>query len=264
MSSRTTHDRVHPPMPPQAAPPQHSPRDPYEAGARPGATEPAPRLELSLSQVVGGSLAAATAAALGSRLGVVGTVSGAALASVVASVAASLYTAWLQRTRHRLSAALVGDRTVGRPARSPSTRRVLAGAAVLFVLAAVTVTGLELVTGRSLDGTAGGTTVAGTLSAADPGEGAARTRGGPDRGPAATSTDEQTSTDAVTPVPTPSSSPPTLPTAPGSTPGPDAGPDLGPTEDPLGQPSATPAPAEPTTTATAPVPGASVGPTKSP
>ncbi|WP_168207588.1 hypothetical protein [Microlunatus elymi] len=56
-------------------------------------------LDLSLSQVIGGALAAMTAAALGSRLGVAGTLIGAALASVVASVAGSLYTSGIRHTR---------------------------------------------------------------------------------------------------------------------------------------------------------------------
>lgn len=71
---------------------------------RPNADPPSERartlpLGLSLSQIIGGSLAAATAAALGSKLGVAGTIGGAALASVVSAVAGSLYTASVRRTR---------------------------------------------------------------------------------------------------------------------------------------------------------------------
>ena len=47
-------------------------------------------LDLSLTQLLGGSAAAATAAA-GSRLGVVGTIAGAAVLSLVSAIAASLY-----------------------------------------------------------------------------------------------------------------------------------------------------------------------------
>ena len=62
-----------------------------------------PRSSLSLTQVVGGALAAMTAAALGSRLSVAGTVVGAALASIVAAVAGALYTSSLRYTRDRAS-----------------------------------------------------------------------------------------------------------------------------------------------------------------
>jgi hypothetical protein len=50
------------------------------------------QLGLSVTQIVGGALAAMTAAALGSQLSVAGTVVGAALASIIAAVAGSLYT----------------------------------------------------------------------------------------------------------------------------------------------------------------------------
>ena len=63
---------------------------------------PEPRtklLDLSLTQLLGGSMAAATAAALGSRLGVVGTIAGAAVLSVVSAIAASLYTNSMSRAR---------------------------------------------------------------------------------------------------------------------------------------------------------------------
>jgi len=49
-------------------------------------TKRKPFLDLSATQLIGGSLAAATAAALGSRLGVVGTIVGAALVSPLGSV----------------------------------------------------------------------------------------------------------------------------------------------------------------------------------
>jgi len=56
--------------------------------------------DLSVPQILGGALAAATAAVVGSRLGVAGTVAGAALASIVAAVGSAVYTASLRRT-HR-------------------------------------------------------------------------------------------------------------------------------------------------------------------
>lgn len=64
------------------------------------------RLDLSLTQIIGGSLAAATAAGLGSTLGVAGTIVGAAVFSVISAVAASIYTASLRHTREAAKAAV--------------------------------------------------------------------------------------------------------------------------------------------------------------
>jgi len=66
----------------------------------------AKKLDLSLTQVIGGSLAAATAAALGSKLGVAGTIIGAAVVSVISAVAASIYTTSLRQTRKAAKAAV--------------------------------------------------------------------------------------------------------------------------------------------------------------
>src|SRR5664279_665139 len=115
-------------------------------------TRPRPRVELSLSQTIGGSLAAATAAVLGSRLGLVGTISGAAVASVVSTVAAAVYTTSLRHTRARL---LTGLSVPSRKA----TAKIALGAATVFAVAATAVTGLELASGRSLTGAAGATSV---------------------------------------------------------------------------------------------------------
>lgn len=68
-------------------------------------------LNLSLTQVAGGALAAMTAAALGSTLGVAGTIAGAALASVVAGVAGSLYTASLRTGREKVRTVFRGQST---------------------------------------------------------------------------------------------------------------------------------------------------------
>ena len=156
--------------------------------------EPAkPRIELSLTQILGGALAAMTAAYLGSRLSVAGTVVGAALASVVAAVASSVYTASLRSTRARVqtvwqgrvagsplpasielvegrdgadsTAALAqpsapaGDlATPPPPGRSVSWKSVAGAALAAFALAGVALTGVELATGSSLSG-GDGTTV---------------------------------------------------------------------------------------------------------
>jgi hypothetical protein len=144
-----------------------------------------PFLDLSVTQLIGGSLAAATAAALGSRLGVVGTIVGAALVSVVSAVAGALYTQSLRRTQELIRAReMLGARErlakVGAVARRPTLRGateadtqeieaavedatpsiwsrvtwkgVAAAAGVFFVITALVVTGTELLTGRSLDG----------------------------------------------------------------------------------------------------------------
>src|SRR6478735_9648179 len=67
--------------------------------------------DLSLTQVVGGALAAMTAAALGSTLGVAGTIAGAALASIVAGVAGSLYTESLRTGREKVRTVFRGQST---------------------------------------------------------------------------------------------------------------------------------------------------------
>ncbi len=101
-------------------------------------------LDLSMTQLVGSSLAAATAAFLGSRVGLVGTIVGAAVASVVSAVAGAAYTASLRHT-HLL---LKGRARI-------SWGHIAAGAAVIFVITALVITGTELLTGRSFDGSKG-------------------------------------------------------------------------------------------------------------
>ena len=156
-----------------------------------------PFLDLSATQLIGGSLAAATAAALGSRLGVVGTIVGAALVSVVSAVAGALYTQSLRRTHELIRAReTLGARErlamVGAVARRPTLRdephpdtqeieaavedatpsiwsrvtwkHVAAAAGAFFVITALVVTGTELLTGRSLDGSSR-TTVSDVLKA---------------------------------------------------------------------------------------------------
>ena len=151
-------------------------------------------LDLSLTQVVGGALAAMTAAALGSRFSVAGTVVGAALASVIAAMAGALYTASLRRTSETVRA-VIGRRptdvagiegpsahaqpvsgvsaaaalswppsqtgTMDRSARA-SRRRVLllrsvVGAAAIFALAAGALTMYEAFSGHALSGGSGTT-----------------------------------------------------------------------------------------------------------
>jgi hypothetical protein len=166
-----------------------------------------PRLDLSVAQTIGGSLAAATAAAIGSRLGVVGTLTGAALVSVVASVAGALYTNSLRRTGHRVSSALRGVRGERRTAGTPIRGwRVLAGALTVFAVAAAAITAVELVSGTSLNGRHGSTTAA----AAVQGDGTDRT---PRHSAPADAKARETATPspADTPTPTASVSPTSVP-----------------------------------------------------
>ncbi len=131
--------------------------------------------DFSLSQIVGGALAAMAAAAVGSQLGMAGTIIGAALASVVAGVVGAAYNASVRHTQQRVrtvfsagSARIPRDtvsvqRSLPRVVSARTRPRlpwkpVLAAAAGAFVLAAVAITGIELVAGSALSG-GDGTTV---------------------------------------------------------------------------------------------------------
>lgn len=149
-------------------------------------------LDLSVTQILGGALAAMTAAALGSQLSVAGTLVGAALASIIAAVAGSLYTASIRRTRDKVKTVFwtgqpneVDEPTVidivadneghitgqrshlvepepgGEPSppRRPKLnwKRVMVAALAAFGIAAVALTTFELVTGHALSGGEGTT-----------------------------------------------------------------------------------------------------------
>ncbi|NUR16885.1 MAG: hypothetical protein HOQ13_11320, partial [Dermatophilaceae bacterium] len=140
------------------------------------AADPEPRaklLDLSLTQLIGGSMAAATAAALGSRLGVVGTIAGAAVLSVVSAIAGTVYTNSMARARDAvvlvrsrrgvvpgrptpavplLAASPMLRRGWSRPDR-PTGRRALLTAGAVFALAAAFLAGLQLATGAPVTGT---------------------------------------------------------------------------------------------------------------
>jgi len=155
-------------------------QDPPDGGsAAPGKQS---KLDLSLTQILGGALAAMTAAALGSRLGVGGTITGAAVASVIAGVAGSVYTASLRSTHEKVASVLTDRRGGGRgpdaspgngssapprassfsasrrPSRSFPWKGVLAAAVATFAVALVALTGLESLAGGALSG-GGGTTI---------------------------------------------------------------------------------------------------------
>ena len=143
-------------------------------------------LDLSVTQIIGGALAAMTAAALGSQLSAAGTLVGAALASIVAAVAGALYTASIRRTREKVKTVFytgqpneVDEPTVidivadseghitgqrshlvePEPERGPrrprpklNWKRVVVAALAIFGIAGVSLTAFELVTGNALSG----------------------------------------------------------------------------------------------------------------
>lgn len=159
---------------PKTVPTDEPPAVPNRTASRIDAVPETPRaklLDLSVTQLIGGSMAAATAAALGSRLGVVGTIAGAAVGSVVTATAASLYTGSMARAREVLVATRAMGRvptTVTRPEwwRLPDragTRRLLATTGVVFLVAAGFLAGLQLATGTSVTGTSIGTRQAGRV-----------------------------------------------------------------------------------------------------
>ncbi len=160
-------------------------------------------LDLSLTQIVGGSMAAATAAALGSRLGLLGTITGAAIGSVVTAVAANLYTNSMARAREAVVLARAYSRgTVESrrpewwrvPDRS-GARRLLATTGALFAVAAVVLLGVQLTTGAQVTGTTIGRSAAAAPVVEAPsgsnGAGASGTTGG----------SEASRAGAVTPTP---------------------------------------------------------------
>jgi hypothetical protein len=241
------------------------------APAEPSVEEPAKnKVDLSLTQVLGGALAAMTAAFLGSRLSVAGTVVGAAVASITAAVAGSLYTASLRTTRERVrtvwqgrvqGSALptrlesTGSRNLSSTTDAPAQpsapvavasshlnwRTVLIGALAAFALAAVVLTGVELATGSSLSG-GGGTTISQVTEPrrSAPQQDATPSAAPSSASPSATATTSPTPSTAPsetsTPAPAPTTSSTEQPTAAPST----TAPAVSPT--PEAVPSGTPTP----------------------
>jgi hypothetical protein len=140
-------------------------------------SDPRRRLDLSLTQVVAGALAAVSAAWAASTLGVAGTVIGAAVVSVTITVLSAVYQHGARRTAERLralrraelagdpaAASLAGDddeeldleRTMVLPAldledeRGYRWGRIALLSLGVFLLAMAAVTVLELSTGRTL------------------------------------------------------------------------------------------------------------------
>lgn len=218
-------------------------------------------LDLSMVQVMGGALAAATAAFAGSYLGTVGTIIGAALASTVSAVAAAFYTASLRRTKELVRAT---ERIRFRPgdrlppvaaeldpaaeavdaAAVPATRRitwprVAAAAAAVFVIALGSITALELATGRSLDG--------GSRTTLTPGFAPASSSGGSND--SGTDTGQDSGQDSGEPTDEATQEP-----TDGATDAPSEAPTQEPTDGTTPTPTPTPTPTAPAPTPSVPVP----------
>jgi hypothetical protein len=112
----------------------------------------APRLQLTVTQVVASVLAAVTATVAASFLGVSGTVIGAAVASLLTVVGNAVYAHSLHRTKARVS-------TVTGPV---LWRRIALTATGLFAVVLAVMTGVELVSGRPVSDLVRGTAGAGT------------------------------------------------------------------------------------------------------
>jgi len=265
----------------------NSPTNPRQ----PDATETPPekkKFDLSLTQTIGGALAAMTAATIGSRLGVAGTIVGAALASIVAAVSTTLYTASLQTTQSKVktvwsgrvaktdpissgdpTASAAGDpadtetrvlvdlvpptpssaapasawdtpQPPAAPAAQPPKRQlpwkhVLGGALVAFAIAAIALTGFELLTGRALSG-GQGTTI---QQVTEPRQ--------PVTTPSRKATPSETASPSETATPTPSASATPTPSETPVAPVPSATPSETPTQV---TPSETPSTATPSASAT--------------
>lgn len=195
----------------------------------------ASKLDLSLTKIVGGALAAMTAAALGSRLSVAGTIVGAALASVIAAVAGALYTASLKHTQDKVRTVWTGrtgesdvpttieatdthhaptsdwapaqpsvpqwGAPVPAPVRKPrkplAWKSILVAALATFGIAAVSLTGYELITGHALSG-GDGTTI---TQASEPRQAPAQKKPAGTATKSASPTAEPSSTESAEPEP---------------------------------------------------------------
>ncbi len=152
----------------------------------------APRLELSLPQIVAGALAAASAAVASSWLGVAGTVFGAVVVSVVATVGTALYSHSLRRSQYVIQETIPvlaargradrsdtdGPETIELSAATSAPRRrpiswstVVVSCVATLALGFGVLTGFEAVVGKSASqltgsGSDGGTTLGSLVDSA--------------------------------------------------------------------------------------------------
>ncbi|MFJ8464215.1 hypothetical protein [Streptomyces swartbergensis] len=134
-------------------------------------TERRKRIDLNMSQVAGGALAAVLAAELASYFGVYGTILGAGVVSVVATCGGTLLQHFFRRTGEQLrGATAVASQQAAGPAEQPppssgeftagtvyrararGCKRPVLAAAIVFGLAMTGVTAHELVSGHNLSG----------------------------------------------------------------------------------------------------------------
>lgn len=139
------------------------------------------QVSLSATELVGGALASVLAAWAGSRFGLAGTLIGAALTSLLIATSREFFIAGLRRTRRsvmdavqrrREEASASADDTIpyrvdAVVAQTPQKRRpgrtllkllgIVGSALAIFALAMVAITGVEKLTGSSLDGGKGTT-----------------------------------------------------------------------------------------------------------
>lgn len=198
--------------------------------ADPAQTDEPRKLDLSLTQTVGGALAAMTAAALGSRLGVAGTIVGAAVASIIAGVGGSLYTASLRHTREKVQtvwssrggAAKGPVSTSSGPSRpTPATheeirpeprsgrpvpssvpwKSMLIGAGAVFAIAVAALTGFEFISGGAISGGQGTTVEQVTKPRQAQVSPSAKSTPADSATPSASASTKETPTVAETPVP---------------------------------------------------------------
>ncbi|MFD7609848.1 hypothetical protein [Streptomyces sp. NPDC059828] len=151
------------------------------------------RLDLSVPQVAGSTLAAIAAAVLASRLGVYGTIIGAGVVSAVATCGGTVLQHLFRRTGEQIrDAAVQAGPGPGRSPRPPCEarpegefgeptvhgsrlrgwKRPLSAAVVVFAVAMIGITGYEVATGRELSGGTG-TTVGSAVSGGGVGGGGA-------------------------------------------------------------------------------------------
>lgn len=223
------------------------------APERPESPEKRPGVRVDWLRTIAGALAAVSSAVLLSTLGAAGTLVGAALGSVIVSLTSNFYSHGLDRGRSRIVNRTFVLRegklveTQVRPDRSPEDAsigieqesgpgrrsrltalpwlRVALVAAGFFVIAAVVITGFELIAGRPLsDYTGGSDNHSGTswTRIDDPGSGrSVRPSPTPTPTPTLGSSPSSAPTPSPTPGQTPSAEPtgiPTLPTTEPQTP----------------------------------------------